>query len=229
MNQLHPYSSVILLNKVGGKAHGIYNSDFAQIMSVVVRRICQLKSIDYVCSVPPRPGKENRFAHIVEEICKENALQNINPHFRCTRDYPSQKGLSASERKANTKGVYEFDRMLNGKNTILIDDISSTRNTIEACITALKERNAGEVIVLVMGINQQGPAYWSNNPPSVICPACGDEMKLRTNSRDKSLFYACTKCDKTINYGPARSGLVKLINDELLTMQEDVFSDEEFQ
>jgi len=60
MNQLHPYSSAIYLNKKEGRPYfQKYDYYFSKLYGCVVKLIQRTTSVYGVCSVPTRPGKLN--------------------------------------------------------------------------------------------------------------------------------------------------------------------------
>lgn len=215
MNQLHPYSSAIYLNKQEKrKAYGIFDSQFANLYTKIVERVGESVDVKCVCHVPVRPGKKNRFKMIVEYIAEKNNLDNISEFFVCIEDYESQKGLSSESRAENIKDVFRYDGDLSEKTVVLIDDVMSTGATIQECIRVLKKAGAEEVIVVVLAINQLGGTYWSSNQPIIDCPKCGEKMHLLVNSKNKNFFYSCYNCGNAINYVIGKNQLIEKINDE---------------
>lgn len=214
MYQLHPYSSAIFLNKqYGKKYYGIFNSMFAQLLSNSVAALKKRFEIDCVCSVPPHPGKENRFLKIINIISEQNGVENINDRFFCIKEYDKQKISSEVDRQKNVKGAFSYTGSLQGKNIVLIDDIISTGATVKECYRTLKACGAKEIFVIVMAVNQLGGSYWCLDNPAVWCRHCGDKMYLTVNSRSKKFFYSC-KCGKTLDYEMAYNQLIEKINME---------------
>ena len=196
MNQLHPYSSAIYLNKKEKKTYtGVFDEAFGKIYSTVISIVKQYHKIDGVCSVPVKPNKENRFKRILDIISSDCRIENIGLDFTCIKSYPDQKGLSAEEREKNIKGVFKYAGDLSGKTVILIDDIVTTGGTIRECVRELRNAGVEEVIVVVMAINQLGSSYWNTELPKVSCPSCGYKMTLNIN-RKGEFFYSCIDCYK---------------------------------
>lgn len=215
MNQLHPYSSAIFLNKQEGKkAYGVFDMQFADLYAKVVERVAESNDIECVCHVPVRPGKLNRFKKIVEYVADKTGVEDISDFFVCTVDYESQKGLSSESRAENIKGVFEYKGQLKDKSVILIDDVMSTGATIQECIRVLEKAGAEDVIVVVLAVNQLGGTYWSNSQPIIDCPNCGERMHLLVNSQNKQFFYSCYNCGKTVNYASGKTHLVDIVNNE---------------
>ena len=217
MNQLHPYSAAIKLNKYkDGKAYGVFNERFAELFSKVLKRVDFASEVHCICSVPARPGEEDRFQEIIEHISGETSLEPLNDRFVCVRDYPTQKERSGEERTENIKDVFQFNGKLDNKNVVIIDDVISTGATIRECIRVLKAAGAQKVVVCVLAINQLGGSYWSSNPPIVKCPQCQEKMKLKVNSKKRAFFYSCYPCRQNLNYLVGRRQVIEKMNDELL-------------
>lgn len=195
MNQLHPYSTAIKLNKKPGKTYtGSYNDTFETIYEAAIRTLKDIHGIDCVCSVPVKPGKPRRYDTILKGVSEGCDVKNIGNLFSCTRDYTDQKGLSTEEREKNIKGAFKFSGNLNGHTVALIDDIVSTGSTVRECTRELKHSGASEVVIVALAINQFG-SYWTSNYPQVSCPACHSKMTLLLN-RKGEFFYNCIECYK---------------------------------
>ena len=215
MSQLHPYSSAIYLNKKEGKAYGIFDNIFSGLYSVAVNQIQKRHEIYGICSVPARPGKVNRFQGITNIIANECKFLNLTDHMICSKDYPTQKNLSQSEREENVEDVFSYNGDLLDKNVIIIDDIISTGSTMRACIRELKNKGANQVFIVVLGVNQMQGSYWSSIDAQVSCPNCNKKMKLLVNSYNRNFFYSCNNCrNKTLNFQEGRKILCKQVNDE---------------
>jgi len=223
MSQLHPYSSAIYLNKqTGKKYYGSFNEIFAKIYSSIINMLKKDNSIQCVCHVPTRPGKEDRFRTITAQIAKDNSIEDISRNFVCIKDYPSQKNLSAGDRYNNVKDAFRFQGDLKEKTVVLIDDVMTTGSTIRACIEQLQKHGANSVLVIVLAINQIDGSYWASAQPFVHCPNCDAKMHLLVNSNNQSFFYSCyerclpNKAWKSLPFVAAREQLVDRVNSEFL-------------
>lgn len=198
MNQLHPFSSAIYLNKKDRKPYtGVFNEIFGRIYAEVISLIAKNNNIDGVCAVPVKPGKIDRFEEpldIISNICN---IENFNINFSCIKSYSDQKGLGAEEREKNIKGVFRYTGDLSGKTVVLIDDIVTTGATLRECIRVLRNAGAEEILVVVMAINQLDSAYWNTDFPKVRCPVCGSKMSLFVagkGTKKGKFFYSCMDC-----------------------------------
>jgi hypothetical protein len=198
MNQLHPYSSAIYLNKKDGKSYnGVFNEKFGKIYAKVISLIDEDNNIDGVCAVPVKPRKIDRFKKILDIISDKCNIENLSLNFSCIKSYSDQKGLAAEEREKNIKGVFKYSGDLTGKTVVLIDDIVTTGATLRECVRVLRNAGAEEVLVVVMAINQLGSSYWNTDLPKVSCPVCGNKMTLFVSGKgDKKgkFFFSCMDC-----------------------------------
>lgn len=216
MSQLHPYSSALYLNKQeNGKAYGKYNQEFSDLYICAIKRIQLAGKVDGVLSVPTRPGKNERFTPILEEIAEKCCVDNLSSNFKCVYDYPTQKSLSAEERQKNISDVFSYSGDLTGKNIVLIDDIITTGATIRECISVLKKNGAKKISIIVLGINQFQRSYWSSEVVNVSCDRCGERMRLFINSGSKNFFYSCSNCKATTDFFSGRSLLYEKVNSEM--------------
>lgn len=214
MNQLHPYSSAIYLNKRKNKKYtGIFNSYFAKLYAFAVRRIIKNESVDGICSIPVRPGEINRFAPLIHELTNQTGITDFQSHLQCVKDYPTQKGLSEREREENIQGAFGAHDVA-GKNMILIDDVASTGSTLREAIRTLKNAGANKIFIIALAINQVRETYWSSNVAQVRCPKCGNRMHLLINSHSRELFYSCYDCSATLDFIQGRNQIINWVNQE---------------
>lgn len=225
MNQLHPYSTAIALNKKEGKAYyRKFDDIFSRLYICAVKHIQNTTSIDGVISVPTRPRDTDRFDRIRDSISKECGIKNLGGYFKCIKDYPTQKNLSSLERQANIEGVFNYEGDLTGKSVIVIDDIITTGSTIRECIHELNNHGTSQIFVIALAINQMQGTYWSADSAQVTCPNCGKKMHLLVNSHSRHFFYSCYSCNNTLSFEAGRAELYDIVNSEcfrLMTAPDD--------
>jgi ComF family protein len=77
----------------------------------------------------------------------------VVPALRRVRATPSQTGLSAAQRRLNVRAAFDATkaaRLVKGSTVMLIDDVSTTGATLDACARALKEAGVREVRALTV-------------------------------------------------------------------------------
>ena len=75
----------------------------------------------------------------------------VHHALRRVRATPTQTGLPAVQRHRNVRDAFAATpsaRALAGRTVVLVDDVSTTGATLEACARALKEAGVGEVLAL---------------------------------------------------------------------------------
>lgn len=80
------------------------------------------------------------------ELARHLGLPPV-PALRRVRATPSQTDLPAARRHANVRGAFVLRRRIDvrGESVVLVDDVSTTGATLEACARVLKEAGAREV------------------------------------------------------------------------------------
>ncbi len=68
------------------------------------------------------------------------------------RNTQSQVGLSAEERRANVAGAFQgVSEIVSGKRVLLVDDVTTTGSTLEACARALKKAGGNFIFCATVG------------------------------------------------------------------------------
>ena len=122
-------------------------------LSAMMRQCCGeiLTGADFVAPVPLHPFRRlMRGFNQAEDLCTGLGLP-INPVLARTRNTATQAELSAAARQANVRGAFRLARRarVRGACVVLVDDVSTTGSTLEACARVLIEGGAREVRGLI--------------------------------------------------------------------------------
>jgi ComF family protein len=109
-----------------------------------------LDGVDVAVPVPLHPRRRRaRGFNQAEEIAKHLGVRWADA-LRRTRHTPSQTDLPAARRHANVRGAFAVGRRhrLTGLCVLLVDDVSTTGATLEACARVLRDAGVREVRAL---------------------------------------------------------------------------------
>jgi ComF family protein len=113
-----------------------------------------LEDVDYVVPVPLHWHREyQRGFNQAREIARHLGPPVVEALVRC-RATRAQVELAADRRRANVAGAFALGRRwcrdpgIREKTVLLIDDVSTTGATLEACAHVLKDFGASEVYAL---------------------------------------------------------------------------------
>jgi HAD superfamily hydrolase (TIGR01549 family) len=143
----------------------------------------------YVTSVPPKPGQaRDRFKALFDELepLLPNDVKILRDGLKCVRDIPDYKSKGLHERKLAVGGAYKTGYDWKKNRVLLVDDVHTTGSTCDECATVLKASGASDVHIVCFAKDQH-----ALDPPQ-LCPQCGLQLKIRTNSRDGSKFWGCS-------------------------------------
>jgi ComF family protein len=119
-----------------------------------------LIGVDLVVPVPLHYRRRRaRGFNQAEELARHLGLESRTALKR-TRATPSQTDLPAAQRHANVKGAFALRRgcRIDGLTVLLVDDVSTTGATLNACATVLREAGAREVRALIAArVVSRGP------------------------------------------------------------------------
>ncbi|MDD3430184.1 MAG: phosphoribosyltransferase family protein [Oscillospiraceae bacterium] len=128
---------------------------YAAEMTTLLRQIQQAYKIDALVAVPWHKGdRQNRAYHAAQVLAKSVSLQLKVPYLQNslqkTVKTKRQHTLRLQDRAQNIKNVFKVKDSLqiSDKVILLLDDIITTGNTVNACAQALKEAGAVKVIAI---------------------------------------------------------------------------------
>ena len=110
-----------------------------------------LEDADFVVPVPLHPWRHAvRGFNQAAELARPLPVRSVRALRRIRHTSP-QADLPAGERQANIRGAFQVRRSadVEGACIVLIDDVSTTGATLEACARALLDGGAREVRALI--------------------------------------------------------------------------------
>ena len=135
---------------------------------------------DYVCNVPVKPGKYNRFQNIV----KSNIIL-------LKKEYPDLKQLSPSERAQVLDGAFSLlDGIdVQGKDILLVDDVLTTGSTCIEIIKLLYNNGARKVDIFTLAKTVHNDL--EENSIRIVCPNCKENVYVFFRKNDGLPFIKC--------------------------------------
>jgi ComF family protein len=119
-----------------------------------------LDGADAVVPVPLHPSRRReRGFNQAADLARRLPLPVV-PALRRIRATAAQAGLPAGRRHRNVRGAFAVTRRaaaLCGKTVVLVDDVSTTGATLEACAWALRESGVADVRALTAARVVSGP------------------------------------------------------------------------
>ncbi len=112
--------------------------------------------VDLVMPVPLSNGRQrergyNQSAFLARPIAISQGIPILTHCLKRMRETRSQVGLDAFERKQNVDGAFWADaRIVTGKKVLIVDDVTTTGATLDACAAALCEAGAQNVYGLTL-------------------------------------------------------------------------------
>lgn len=106
-----------------------------------------------------------------------------------TRETRSQVGLNRTQRRQNVQGAFQASPAVTGKTVLVIDDVTTTGATLQACAVALKTAGAAQVYALTLAraIHHLETPDAQNNPEQPITEEdASDDQPYLTGGNDGS-------------------------------------------
>jgi ComF family protein len=135
--------------------------DLARLFSLWLSRAAAdlVQEADVIVPVPMHPlrlirRRYNQAAELARPLARRAGLPYWPGALKRRRAGESQAGKSGSGRRRNVQGAYAcpegWNKRLEGKRILLVDDVMTTGSTAEACAKALTRAGAGSVDVAVI-------------------------------------------------------------------------------
>lgn len=129
----------------------------AQLLVPEVEAACPHRPSVLAVPVPLHPHRArargyNQSELLVRQLRARQALgRPRRGRLVRVRDTPPQVGLDRVQRRANVAGAFEWRGPgLRGESLLVVDDVTTTGATLEACAAALREAGAGAVAGLTV-------------------------------------------------------------------------------
>lgn len=122
------------------------------------QKICGiLKKYDIIIPIPIHKKRKKQRGYNQSELIAKEIAKNINLEYKNdiidkTKNNLQQSSLTKEQRKQNVKNVYKIKNKekIQNKKIIIIDDIYTTGNTVNAISKILKENGAKEITILTI-------------------------------------------------------------------------------
>lgn len=110
---------------------------------------------DLIVPVPLHPRKKrmrgfNQAEYIADQVGRFFGIPVDSSLLRKVKDTRSQKKMNAAQRRKNLRDAFAAKGRADGKTILLIDDVYTTGNTIEAAAECLKKAGAARVCFLTV-------------------------------------------------------------------------------
>lgn len=187
---LHPLTGKILNFKDGTKVN--IGTDLSKIVKINMDYIeKKAKDIDFITSVPAKPGKTDRIKIILEnDVMVKYKSKILCDILSVPNDYDQQKKAGGWDNRAqNVNGVFKVNKKISG-HVILVDDIITSGSTAMECVKMLLEAGAEKVSILALAVMQT--KVDTHSKLLIPCRNCDGEYKLRFNGNDASPFWGCS-------------------------------------
>ncbi|MBN1316355.1 MAG: ComF family protein [Anaerolineales bacterium] len=121
--------------------------------------------VDLIIPVPLHPRRQrergyNQSVLLAELFARHTGISFLSDGLIRWRMTESQTLLSSSDRRTNVAGAFKTNESANfqGLNVLLVDDVSTTGSTLQACAAALREKSIERVYALTVARAMWNPA-----------------------------------------------------------------------
>lgn len=121
----------------------------------------EIKRADFIVPVPIHflkrlKRKYNQTELLAKHISKASEIKYEPRILGKSKNTSSQEGLTANKRKTNIVGTFaiseKYKNIIKGKKIILVDDVVTTKATVNECSKILKKNGAKDVTVLTIAM-----------------------------------------------------------------------------
>ncbi len=130
---------------------------FGELLCEYLEKNPFLKEVDCLLPVPLHPArlKERGFNQsliLAEEIKKCFSIPIVSKEVRRIKPTLPQVGLKVKERRKNMRGAFEIkeNNLFQNKRVLIVDDVLTSRSTVDSLSQTLKRGGAKEVLVLAL-------------------------------------------------------------------------------
>ena len=143
-----------LLRALKFKRHDFLADALSSLLEGTLRERADL-AFDAIVAVPMPRARERRRGYNQAELLADALSRRLG--IRCDRTLLTRKGERATQstlpkrqRAANVRGAFTASTVVEGTSVLLVDDISTTGETIRACAAALTEAGASRVCAIAV-------------------------------------------------------------------------------
>jgi Haloacid dehalogenase-like hydrolase len=190
-------ASIDVFKKGGGNG--------TEYASLVARGLAVLDYLEgwrpnYVVSVPPWPGKLNRFAALFQALALAYPCAHwLADGLQAVKDVSGYKGLNPQQRAAAIAGAFASTYSWSAEHRLLVvDDVHTTGATTAEAMRALAAggASAANMRILALTKEQHPPVVDEASEP---CPRCGVGILVQRPGR-MGRFWGCSRFSKGCRY-----------------------------
>lgn len=133
--------------------HDFYDAPFAELLHDVVRR--HDDSFDAVVPVPMHRAKLRKRGYNQAELLARALARRMR--IRCETQWlvkaverDTQSTLPRAKRAANVRNAFTAAAGVESRSILIVDDVSTTGETLRACAAALRDRGAARVCAVAL-------------------------------------------------------------------------------